>query len=215
MTKIPPSKLNAFFVVTATIHLLSSATRFDALGAHLSPAIHAGILFAQFPLLLVAGLFEGLIDYGDTLESLPMWMRIRSVPVKASFTFAFVYLSTVVLQTLHFSIGPLDPTPPLEWPLERRAMWFAIFTLGMFFPFYLAATGTLIPTLRTLTKPFQRLPLLLSAVVLFVLGLALGLGVLTVLGQSSGRAQALAASIDAFKSQPIVAFTWGIGRAHV
>ena len=31
-------------------------------------------------------------------------------------------------------------------------MWFAVFTAGMFFPFYLAATGLLIPIGRVLTR---------------------------------------------------------------
>ncbi len=90
-----PSQLNGFFVVTALVHLASAATRFDVVSAAMPGSIQAGILFAQFPLLLVAGLFEGLLDYGPTLDSLPGWIGC-SAPVKVSFTFAFVYLSITV-----------------------------------------------------------------------------------------------------------------------
>ena len=89
---------------------------------------------------------------------MPLWMRITSRPVKLSFTFAFTYLAVVVLQTWALSIGPIDPSPPAEWALGQRAMWFGTMSVGMFFPNYLATTAILIPVLRAITAPFRRLP---------------------------------------------------------
>src|SRR3569832_3007583 len=86
-------------------------------------------------------------------------------------------IAGVTLQTPHFSIGPLDPTPPLAFPPAQRALWFAMFTAGMFFPFYLAAAGGLIPVLRVLTRPLRAVPLVAGAITALVLGGVLGIGV--------------------------------------
>ncbi len=174
---LKPSTVAPLFVFTAIAHLASLATRFDTLAAELPENLATGILFAQFPLLLVAAYFEGRIDYGDTLDSLPLWMRINSKPVKLSFTLAFTYLAVTVLQTWDISIGPIDPTPPPEWGLAQRAQWFAIMSVGMFFPNYLAATGLLVPGLRTVTKPLHGLPAPAAVLISGVLGCAVGAGV--------------------------------------
>jgi hypothetical protein len=128
-------------------------------------------------LLVLSGYFEGRLDYGPAMDGFPLWMRIRSVPVKLAFTFAFIYIAGVTLQTLHFSIGPIDPTPPLAFPPAQRALWFAMFTAGMFFPFYLAAAGGLIPILRALTRPLRAVPLVPGAITALILGGAIGIGV--------------------------------------
>ena len=49
-----------------------------------------------------------------------------------------------------------------------------MFTAGMFFPFYLAAAGGLIPILRALTRPLRAVPLLPGAITALVLGGAIG-----------------------------------------
>ncbi len=100
--------------------------------------------------------------------------------MKLAFTFGFMYLSCVALQTLHFSIGPIDPTPPLAFPPAQRALWFAMFSAGMFFPFYLAAAGLLIPVLRFVTAPFRALPAMLGGVLALVLGGVIGILVFAV-----------------------------------
>jgi hypothetical protein len=177
-----PRKLAPFFVATALFHVASVATRFDVLAAQIPASVQAAVLFAQLPLLLVGGYFEGMLDYGDGAG--PVWMRIKSRPVKLSFTFAFIYLVTVVLQTWNVSLGPLDPTPPKEWPEMQRAGWFAMFTAGMFFPNYLAATSTLIPALRTITAPLRRLPSAVAVAIASVLGVGAGYGAVLALASA-------------------------------
>jgi hypothetical protein len=174
--KLAPAAVAPYFVVVALLHAAAVATRFDLVAAKLPAVVAPALMLGQFPLIVLSGYFEGRIDYGVTMSG-PLWMRIKSVPVKLAFTFAFIYITCVVLQTLHVSIGPLDPTPPASFPPAQRALWFAMFTGGMFFPFYLAATSFLIPVLRALTMPLRAMPALPGALVALVLGGGLGLGV--------------------------------------
>jgi len=175
--RLAPRTVAPYFVLVALIHAASVATLFDLVAAKLPAPVPFAIMIGQFPLLVLSGFFEGRLDYGPAMEGFPLWMRIRSVPVKLAFTFAFIYIAGVALQTLHFSIGPLDPTPPLAFPPAQRALWFAMFTAGMFFPFYLAAAGGLIPVLRALTRPLRAVPLVAGAITALILGGALGVGV--------------------------------------
>jgi hypothetical protein len=172
--KLSPATVAPYFVIVALIHAASVATLFDQVAIKLPSGMAEALMIGTFPLLLLSGYFEGRLDYGETMADFPLWMRIKSRPVKLAFTFGFIYIATVSLQTLHFSIGPLDPTPPASFPQAQRAMWFAMFTAGMFFPFYLAATGLLIPILRAITKPLRTLPSAPGAVIALVLGGGLG-----------------------------------------
>jgi hypothetical protein len=108
------------------------------------------------------------------MEGLPQWMTLKSKPLKIALTLGFIYLALVPLQTWNVSIGPLDPTPPETFPQAQRAMWFAMFSVGMFFPFYLAATGLLLPILRFLSWPLQRLPTVAGALLALVFGFGIG-----------------------------------------
>jgi hypothetical protein len=178
-----PKTLAPLFILTALLHAASVATRFDVVLAELPAGLASAIIFAQLPLLLVEGYFEGRLDYGPNQIG-PVWMRIKSQPVKVAFTFAFVFLVIVVLQTWSISIGPIDPTPPKEWAVEQRAGWFAMFTVGMFFPNYLAASSTLIPALRVITAPLRKLPTAVAVIIASVVGLGAGWGLVEVLGSA-------------------------------
>ena len=167
-----PRSLAPLFVLTALIHLASVASRFDVVAAELPASLVGAVLFVQLPLLLVEGYFEGRLDYGPGVG--PVWMRIRSRPVKVAFTFAFLYLVIVVMQTWDVSLGPIDPTPPKEWPVTQRALWFGVFSAGMFFPNYLAASGSLIPALRALTAPLRKLPTVAGVAIASVVGVGAG-----------------------------------------
>lgn len=172
-----PARLAPYFWFATLVHAVAVATRFDALAAKLPAAAPIAILLIQVPLIVLSGYFEGALDYGPGLEGFPRWMQIRSRPVKLAMTFGFIYLCCVTLQTWNLSLGPIDPTPPLVWSTGRRAAWFAMFTAGMFFPFYLAATGLLVPALRTLTAPMRVLPRALGALFALAFGGAVGVGV--------------------------------------
>lgn len=170
-----PRTLAPLFWMTAVMHGAALLTRFDAIGDRLPDFVPPAILWLQIPMILVASFFESQIDYGEQLESLPLWMRIKSVPVKISFTLAFTYLAVVALQTIDLEIGPIDPTPPMEWSVGTRARYFLIMSVGMFFPNYLAATSLLVPPLRRVTGFFHsRLPLVSGLAVTAALGVALG-----------------------------------------
>jgi len=194
-----PAQLAPFFALTAILHGLALASRFSEVAVRLPAGLAEAILFAQLPLLLVEGLLEGGLDYGRQTSGLPGWMRIRSLPVKVSFTLAFSYLAVVVLQTWQLSIGPIDPSPPASWPLEQRAFWFGVMTVGMFFVNYLATASLLIPVLRFLTAPFRRLPRALALPLVAILGTGLGYGVVLLLGSDTlgSRIASLRSAIEA------------------
>jgi len=196
-----PRRLAPFFLVVALINAVAVATRFDGLAVKLPGGAALGVMIAVVPLLVLAGYFEGRLDYGETMAELPLWMRIKSVPVKLAFTFGFIYLTCVALQTWDINIGPLDPTPPASFPPEKRAMWFAMFTGGMFFPFYLAATSILIPGLRAMTWPLRKLPSAAGGLVAIVVGG--GLGVLVLAAVTSSALGTFIKSIGAtYKAHP-------------
>jgi hypothetical protein len=198
---LSPRQVAPLFVIIALINAAAVAARFDLLAAKLPAGAALGVMLAVVPLLVLGGYFEGRIDYGDTMAELPLWMRIKSVPVKLAFTFGFIYLTCVALQTWDVNIGPLDPTPPASFPPERRAMWFAIFTAGMFFPFYLAATSLLIPGLRALTWPLRELPAMAGGLLAIVVGG--GIGVLVLSAVTSSKIGAFVAAIrDTYKAHP-------------
>lgn len=168
-----PGQVAPLFVVTALVHGAAVVTRFDRVHAMLPPVVHAALLCAQVPLLLVTGYFEGRLDHGGPRTG-PLWLQIESRPVKWSLTLGFTYFALVVLQTLGWSFGPMNPSIPVDWPPALRAAWFFGFTFGMSFVYYLAATRALIPALRVCTRPLRRLPTALAVAVLALLGLGLG-----------------------------------------
>lgn len=203
-----PGSLAPFFVLAGIFHAACVATRFEEVALMLPAGVSGGLLLVTFPLLFIEGYFESRLDYGDTLDSLPLWMRINSRPVKLAFTFAFTYLAVVVLQTWDISIGPIDPTPPADWPLAQRAQFFAMMSAGMFFPNYLAATGLLVPVLRKIGSLFHKVPAWGAVGILGLLGTGVGYGVVRLfasvaVGDAVDEANTLWTSIT---ERPLVAF---------
>ena len=222
--KLEPGKLAPLFAVLASFHGLALITRFDVVAAEVPSSVAAAILLAHFPLLLVAGYFEARLDYGESAVRLPLWMRIKSKPVKLAFTLAMTYLGVVVLQAWDISIGPVDPSPPPEWALGQRAMWFAIMSVGMFFPNYLLTCSVLIPALRAIAKPLHRLPPAAALAILSVVGL--GIGSVAVIGLASqtlqggigaiqgAAAKSPAAAIGIALGIVLFPITWGLVSAR-
>ena len=210
-----PSTLAPLFILTGLFHALSVASRFDVVAAQIPESVSAAIMFAQLPLLLVEGYFEGRLDYGPGVG--PTWMRIKSQPVKIAFTFAFLYLVTVIMQTWQISLGPIDPTPPKEWPTAQRAGWFAMFTAGMFFPNYLAAASSLIPALRAITAPLRKLPAIVALVIASLVGVGAGYGLVVAIGNATlgskiGSAQAM---WSALQENPTIALPLALAMVWV
>ena len=212
--KVAADRYTLYFVVAATVHLVGVASRFDALAARLPGGAALALLLVQVPLLVLSGYFEGRLDYGPRVAALPRWMQIRSTPVKLAFTFGFIYLCCVALQTWQINLGPIDPAPPLAWPLERRALWFAMFTAGMFFPFYLAATAVLVPVLRAITLPLRALPPAVGAVLALVLGAGLGLFVMAAL-TSTQLGAFVAAARAILEANPAIGLGLSLGALVV
>jgi hypothetical protein len=208
-----PQSLAPLFSLLAVFHLGALATRFDFVARFVPDVVASSILLAHFPILLVAGYFESRIDYGESKVDLPLWMRIDSKPVRIAFTLAFTYLAVVVLQVWDVSIGPIDPSPPAEWPLGQRAMWFGIMSVGMFFPNYLATTSLLIPVLRGIAKPLSRLPAVLALGILSVVGTGLGFGAVMLLANQPVAATIGAA--QAFLETPAIAVALAFGMVWV
>lgn len=193
--KLKAEQVAPYFIVVSLIHLAAVWTRFDLVAAKLPAWAPTAIMLSQLPLIVLSGYFEGRIDHGEAMADFPLWMRIRSRPVKVAFTFGFIYVAAVSLQTLHFSLGPIDPTPPLAFPPAQRAAWYAMFSFGMFFVFYLAATSILIPFLRAITAPLRLLPNALGAVLALVIGGGIGVLVFAVATKTG-----LVAFIDLIKN---------------
>lgn len=190
-----PRTLAPYFVLAGLVHAAAVATRFDVLAAKLPAGAPLAIMLAQFPLLLLSGYFEGRLDYGERMKSMPLWLRINSEAVKFAFTFGFMYLVVVAAQTWDVSIGPVDPTPPLSFPTAQRALWFAMFTLGFAMLFFMVAASVLIPVLRLVTYPLRLLPTLLGAVLALAVGG--GLGVVVLAAVQSTKLSAFASGIKA------------------
>ena len=179
-----PRSVAPYFILVSLVHLVAIATRFDELAKRIPEAATYGLMLAQFPLLLLSGFFEGRLDYGKSLAELPGWMKISSKPVKLAFTFAVIYLCVIALQTWDVQLGPVSASPPKEWPTAQRAGWFAMFTVGFSFAFYLVAAGVVIPALRFVTRPLHHLPPILGAAVALAVGGGLGVVVLALVTSS-------------------------------
>ena len=200
--KLPPDALAPYFVFAGLIHVGAIASRFDVLAAKLPAGAAVAIMLAQFPLLILSGYFESLLDHGD--RSGPMWMRIESKAVSFAFAFGFIYLVVIAAQTWDISIGPVDPTPPKSFPTPQRALWFAMFTAGFAMIFFMVAAGVLIPILRALTWPFRQLPMMAGAVAALVVGGGVGFLVLAAV-QSTKIGAFFKASKAAIKADPALA----------
>ncbi len=197
-----PRSVSIFFALAALIHLVSIFTRFDALAAMLPNGVDGGLLVGTIALLLVEGIVESRVDYGEQMVELPLWMQIKSKPIKLAFTFGFTYLAIVLLQTLDLEIGPIDPSPPEEWDLPKRLQFFAMMSVGMFFPNYLAASGGLIPALRVIASPLKRVPFFVALIIGMVAGIALGFG--AVMAVSSTAIGEGVAFVNAIEEHPVV-----------
>lgn len=164
--------LAPIFSLIALVFAAGVVSRFDLAAARIPDLAHGALLVAALPLILITGYLESRIDH-DGPASFPLWMRIQSRSLKWALTLGFTYLAIVVVQTLDWEFGPMDPSPPLEWPPQVRAAWFAMFTFGMFFANFLATTEVVVPVLRVVTWPARLLPTLLA--VLLLAGVGLGL----------------------------------------
>ena len=71
-----PRALAPLFVATALVHFGALMTRFGTVADELPEGFAAALLWAHFPLFLVEGFFEGMLDYGPERASMPLWMRI-------------------------------------------------------------------------------------------------------------------------------------------
>jgi hypothetical protein len=171
-----------FFGATALVHAAAIVSRFDEI--EVPALVEAILVLAHVPLLLIEAVFVGRL-VTESAVKLPLWMRIPSKPAKVSITLAFTFLSVVLFQHWDVSLGPIDPSPPEEWPTSQRAMFFAIMSFGMFFPNYLAATGLVLPAMRMITKPLERLPLALVVAIVAIGGTGLGVGLVGVLASET------------------------------
>ncbi len=97
-------------------------------------------------------------------------MRIRDPFVRAAFTFSLTYLCVVSIQVLDIELGPVDPTPPAEWPDAQRAAWFAMFTFGFAGITYMTLVGAVVPVLRFLLRPLRWTSLWITVPIVALLG---------------------------------------------
>lgn len=152
--KLTATRATPLFWLIALLSLGALALRFDEI-ARIAPAgAQSGALAAVTALIVLGAHFTGMIKTESTVD-LPLWMRLPGA-VRAAFGLSFTYLAVVALQTWDVSLGPINPTPPASFPLATRAQFFAMMTVGMFFPNYLASTQVLVPALLVLVKPMRR-----------------------------------------------------------
>ena len=199
---LAPAAVAPLFWLFALVFAAMVLSRFDGFGGQIPARAHATMLWACFPLLLVAGALEGRLDYGEHARRMPRWMAIDSRPVRYTFALALTYVGLVTLQAFDVSLGIVDPRAPSGWPPQQRLLWFVGFSFGMGFANYLAAAGVLIPGLRVLTAPFSRLPAPLGLGLLVALGLGLSAGMFELLVHGPGwRAEFTAAASRAWQPE--------------
>lgn len=182
---LSPGAVAPFFWLTTVVFAAAVLSRFDGFIPAIPPGVHVGMLWASFPLLVIAGTVEGRIDHGPRMPGFPLWMTIGSWPVRCTFTLALTYLGVVGLQTFEVSLGTVDPRAPEEWPQLQRLLWFLGFSFGMSFANYLAAAGVLLPALRVITAPVSRLPWAPALALAAIVGGAVGTGAIALAAKSA------------------------------
>ena len=93
-------------------------------------------------------------------------------------------------------------TPRLS-QMMAISLTIAMFTARIFFPFYLAATGALIPVLRFITAPLRSLPAAAGALIALAVGAGLGLLVFTLVTNSELK-QFIAGIKAMYVAQPLI-----------
>lgn len=207
---LSPRAVAPLFGALALLFAAAVLSRFDGFAGQVPPAAHGAALVAAFPLLLIGGALERRIDYGDARKDMPLWMQIDSRPVRWFFTLALTYLGIVALQVLDLELGVIDPSAPPQWPWAQRLGWFVMFSFGMSFANFLAASGVLIPVLRVFTWPFVRLPPLLGFPLLAACGFGLGALALSALARAND-VQVAVGYVEALKQQPAIALAVTVG----
>lgn len=176
------ARATPLFALIALLSLAALATRFQALAALTPPGAQLGLVAAVVALTVLGAHFASVVTPPSGVE-LPLWMRLLGA-ARAAFGLSFTFLAVVALQTLKISLGPIDPSPPESWPLATRAQYFAMMSVGMFFPNYLAATSVMVPALMVLVRPFQKLKSV-GVVLTALVGVALGAGVAALVASQS------------------------------
>lgn len=179
---LQPHAADPLLTLTALIFGVGVLTCFDELAARIPAELHTGLLWLVCPLLLVAGYYESRTT---RRTDVPTWMQIQSRPLRWALTLGFTYPAMLAVQALDWELGPIDPSPPLMWPLAARAAWFLMFTLGMSFANSMVATAVLVPALRVFTWPVRRLPEPLAVLLALALGLGLDLLILWLAADST------------------------------
>lgn len=201
---LTPRSVAPVFGLLALLFAAAVLSRFDGFAPHVPPAVHGAALAASFPLLMIGGAIERRIDYGHALKDMPLWMQIGSRPVRWFFTLALTYLGIVALQVLDLELGIVDPSAPAQWPPQQRLGWFVMFSFGMSFANFLAASAVLVPALRVITWPFARLPAALGFPLVTAFGF--GLGALALAGLArADDVRAITGYVEALKQQPAIA----------
>jgi hypothetical protein len=206
MSDRPQPGLVPFFVLTTLLHGAAVLSRFDQFQVALPPVVHAALLCSQLPLLLLEAYFVDRLLTAETGPTMPTWMRIPAGPIRTSLALALTYLGLFTLQSWEISLGGIDPTPPIVWPLAQRLAWFSGFALLLTFPAYLAATTTLLPVLRALLRPLRALPAVLAVIVATGVGGGVGLLALALVDvRETSTFAALAEIKAAVTADPLVA----------
>lgn len=165
-----PGGIRAFFALFALFSIACICSRFDVILMQTPDIVALCALFAHGPLLFVAGILELRSRKEVDGDEMPAWMRLKDPFIKAGFTFSLTFLCVVSIQELGVEFGPVDPTPPAEWPLGKRAGWYGMFTFGFAGITYMALVGSVVPVLRAIAKPLRGGSLAVSVPVMALLG---------------------------------------------
>lgn len=204
MKRLEPKTVAPLFGVLTLFFAAAVMSRFDEVAKQIPPEVHGAALLASFPLLLVAGAIERQVVHGERLKDFPLWMQIESRPIRWTFTLALTYLGIVGLQVFDVSFGVFDPNPPEAWPPMQRLAWFVVFSFGMSFANFIAASAVLIPALRIITAPFSRLPAALALTLVGLAGAGLGWLALQALTKKD-EVQVLRGALEALTGQASLA----------
>jgi hypothetical protein len=158
--------------VCALILAAAIAARYPPIAVHLSNLVHALVDAAAGFALFVAVAAEARMKRGEVG---PLWMRVP-VPPRMAMALAMSFITTVIAQTLQWSLGPVDPSfADGKAPVSILVMWYFIFTIGFVGVGMMSAPSSLLPVLHPPARLLTKLPAAVALPLYGAVGAAVGI----------------------------------------
>ncbi|VAW78864.1 hypothetical protein MNBD_GAMMA12-1223 [hydrothermal vent metagenome] len=186
-----PKKSNLLFYSIALFFILAVISRFEPIllkMSSLSETLPWFIFVLAFPLLFLAAYHESQLDYKHPVFTdqprkikRPAWMDIQSIPVKTVFSFAFTYITIVILHTLEINTNIMGLYNIVPGGLLSQFLIFGLSTFIILFSSYLGTMTILIPPLRILMKLISLMKPLVAKIITIALGIGFGFSLMVLM----------------------------------